>query len=326
MNRGKRSLLFAGIFTFVCLSPLAGQVSVKIAATVNGAAITQTDVDEILSPIYQQYQSTYQGEVLEQKLATARADILNQLIEDKLLLQEAQKQKETLLVDEKEIDRLVADLKAKFKTDEEFRAVLNQQKFTLLDLRKRYHEQLLVKHLVEKEVISHILITPAQIADYYAAHQETFREPDEARLRNIFIASRGDDEILQTKIREIYAKAHKGVPFAELVERYSEDQNVVAAGDMGTVKKGTMRPEIDSVVFVTPAGEVAPLVKTPNGYYIFKVEERRDSYIPALDKLQSVIRRRLFDDEMRVRMDEWVAKLRNQAYIEVNENEAKEKS
>jgi parvulin-like peptidyl-prolyl isomerase len=184
----------------------------------------------------------------------------------------------------------------------------------------------LVKKLVDREVVSLITITPAEIAEYFAAQAESFREPEAVRLRDIFLAQSSDEETLQTKIREIYAQLQRGVPFGELVERYSEDQNVISSGDMGIIRKGTLRAEIDSVVFNTAPGTVTPPVKTPNGYYIFKVESRQESRIPPLEKIQPVIRRRLFDEKMRVRMDQWIEQLKNQSFIEVKNHETKEKS
>ena len=62
---------------------------------------------------------------------------------------------------------MVNDLKENFKSLEEFDEVLKTQNVTLLDLRRRYKEQLLIKKAVAREVLIKIAISPAKISEYY---------------------------------------------------------------------------------------------------------------------------------------------------------------
>jgi len=287
----------------------------KILAVVNGEAITQTDIDELLSPIYLQYKNTYSGEELEKKLNTAKTDTLNQLIEDKLILQQAQKNK--LTVDEKEIDKLIDDLKSNFKTEQEFEDVLAGQNITLPELRKRYRDQSLIKKTIAQQVVGKIMITPSEIAAYYEAHPQEFRIPEQIRLRSIFLGINNNETEVEKKATEIYNLLSSGAEFVEMVEKYSEAPNVVDAGDMGLLKKNALREEIQNVVFQLNPGQITKPIKTNSGYYIFKVEEKKEPGMSALPEVQEKIRKILFSERVKIKLAEWLEKLKATAFIEV---------
>ncbi|MCG2711604.1 MAG: peptidylprolyl isomerase [Candidatus Omnitrophica bacterium] len=323
MNRIFTFLITIIIYLLFCVPSIAQEEQVrstqKILAVINSEPITQIDVDEILAPIYQQYKNTYSGKELEAKLEVARADILNQLIGDKLILQEAKKKE--LRVDAKEVDKLVGELKSNFKTIEEFDKVLKEQNVTLNDLSKRYEEQLLIKKAVGQEVLSKIIISPADISNYYEKNKEKFTVPKQIRLRNIFLSVKNNEEEILQKANNIYEQLQKGTAFIELVEKYSDAPNVVDSGDMGFIKRGSFREEIEDIVFNLEVGDFTKPLKTSSGFYLFKVIEKKEASIPALEIVQEKIHSQLFGQAVEKKVKEWVNKLKESALIEVKKNE-----
>jgi len=321
----KPAFLLVLLFLILNITPVYAQTGFtqKILAVVNGEAITQTDVDEILAPIYMQYKNTYQGEELGKKLEKAKGDILNQLIEDKLILQQAIK--DQLLVDPKEVDQLVNELRNNFATAEEFDTILDNQKVSLTDLRKRYEEQLLIKKAVQREILSKIIISPAEISEYYSANTEEFAIPEQIHLRNIFLTLEGKKpEEIEQKANEIYDQLQKGTEFVELVEKYSESPSVVDAGDMGFMNKGSLREEIESVVYKMDPGQITKPIKTSSGYYLFRIEDKKEATVSSLEDIQDKIKRFLYGKKLKLKFDEWLKKLKESAFIEVKANEKKE--
>ncbi|MCG2712821.1 MAG: SurA N-terminal domain-containing protein [Candidatus Omnitrophica bacterium] len=316
-------LFVISILLVTCAVAQQTEFTQKILAVVGGQAITQTDVDELLAPIYLQYKNTYKGNDLKQKLDIARADILEQIIEDKLILHEAKRRE--LTVDEKEVDKLIEDLKQDFSSWEEFEQVLKNQNTSLTELRKRYREQLLIKKAVGKAIISKIIISPGEVADYYEAHKNDFKIPEQIHLRSIFLNVNNNEEEIQKKADDIYAQLEKGTPFVELVEKYSEAPNVVDAGDMGFIKRGSLRAEIENTVFTLKTGAYSKPLKTPAGYYIFKIEGKKEATTSPLENVQENIRRYLFEEKIKVRLKEWIDKLKTTTLIEVK-TYGKEKS
>ncbi|MCK4995063.1 MAG: peptidylprolyl isomerase [Candidatus Omnitrophica bacterium] len=323
MNRIFTFLIAIIICVMFCIPSIAQEEKVrytqKILAVVNGEAITEIDIDEILAPIYQQYNNTYSGKELEAKLAVARADTLDQLIGDKLILQEAKKKE--LTIDPNEIDNLISELKAKFKTLEEFDSILKGQNVSLIDLRKRYEEQLLIKKAVGREVIGKIVVSPAAISEFYEKHESDFTIPKHVRLRNIFLGVNSNEEEIEQKANTIYEQLQKGTEFIELVEKYSEAPNVVDSGDMGYIKRGSFREEIEEIVFKLEVGDITKPLKTSTGFYLFKVIGKKEASVPPLETVQEQIHNQLFGEEVEKELKIWVNKLKESALIEVKKNE-----
>ncbi|MFH1460724.1 MAG: peptidylprolyl isomerase [Candidatus Omnitrophota bacterium] len=313
------NFIIAVVFFSQPLAITQPEFTQKILAVVNGEVITQTDVDELLAPIYIQYKSTYKGEELEEKLKIAKNDILSQLIEDKLILQEARAAQ--LKVDEKEVVKLIAELKNNFETIDEFETILKNRNVTLNDLRNRYEQQLLIKKIIARKVLSKITISPAKISEYYELNKQNFKIPEQVKLRSIFLNINDNVEEVINKANEIYAQLQKGVEFIELVEKYSEAPNVVNSGDMGYMKKGSLRGEIEEAVFKIKSGEFTPPIKTASGFYLFKVEDKKTETVSAFEDVQDEIRNLLYNKEVEIKLNEWIEKLKKDAFIEVKTDE-----
>jgi len=86
-----------------------------------------------------------------------------------------------------------------------------------------------------------------------------------------------DEEDMQARAADIRADIVKGtLDFAEAAKEYSDD-NATAdkGGDLGFIKKGDMAPEFEAVAFALKPGQISEPVRTPSGYELIKVEERK---------------------------------------------------
>ena len=98
------------------------EVVEQIVAKVNDDVITRSEVEEVLEPILKQYESAYAAEELKTKTAEARRNVIDRLIEEKLILQDA-KEKE-IEVNPSEVEKMIKQTMLKFPTEEKFFEVL----------------------------------------------------------------------------------------------------------------------------------------------------------------------------------------------------------
>jgi peptidyl-prolyl cis-trans isomerase SurA len=63
----------------------------RIVAVVNDEPITQSELDILLRPIYDEYKMEFRGEELVTQLNEVRQKLLSQLIEDRLVFQKAKR-------------------------------------------------------------------------------------------------------------------------------------------------------------------------------------------------------------------------------------------
>ena len=120
--RPSMKCLFLFLLSFLVLPgllPAADRRLVdRVTAVVNEEVITQSEFDTVFRPIYEQIKETYQGPELQKELREVRLKLLNQMIEDKLVYQEAEKMGIEVL--DSEIEEWIASFKSQFPDEATF--------------------------------------------------------------------------------------------------------------------------------------------------------------------------------------------------------------
>jgi parvulin-like peptidyl-prolyl isomerase len=307
------------ISVLLCSLLVKAEIVDGIIAIVNSEVITQADLNAILVPIYAQYKSTYSDEELLKKLDEAKNNILYQLIEDKLILQEARKY--GITATDEEVDERLEQIKSQFSDEQEFRAALNSQNLNLNDLKEKYKEQIMIKKIINLEVRSKVYVSPTEVALFYEKNKDDFELPERVEVKTIMIRKEDEspkavNEALK-KIKMIEAKLKEGEDFAKLAREYSHDPSAVDGGDMGYIPKGQMMNKIDEVIFNTPLGATTEIIETPIGYHIFKIVDIQDVSIEDFDEARIQIENYLFQEKAKERFDEWMEGLKDNAYISI---------
>jgi peptidyl-prolyl cis-trans isomerase SurA len=289
----------------------------KILAVVNDEVVTQTDLDVALSSAIDDLKRDYSGADLQAKIEETRKEFLNQMIEDKLILQEAKKL--NITVDDAEIDERLKEVKSRFPSEETFYAEVQKSGVSTDLLKKRYRENIMMSKLVNHEVREKIVVTPTEIENYYKKHADELRAPDSVHLRTIMLRfdDRNTEDLVKQKANDMVKLAREGRDFGELAKIYSQGVKANENGDFGFVEKGQMREDFEKVIFALKPGEVSEPVKTDTGYYIFKVDEKKESYVRSLSEARADIENIIFREKAQKRYQEWIAKLKRDAFIQI---------
>jgi peptidyl-prolyl cis-trans isomerase SurA len=298
-----------------------------VAAEVNGHAITEAELDKAYQT---QYPQRPEG-ATEDLIATQRLDLLGSLITNEILLQRAEKM--GLAAVDADVDAELNKLKAPY-TKDEFEKQLAERKLTENDLRSQIRRQLTVDKLINKEIVSHISITDADVANFYNANKPSFNlaEP-QIHLAQILVTPAPDPEVrnlknskaqnateARNKINDLWARLKRGDDFAMLAENYSEDPKSAAnGGDMGFLPESAMEkadPELRKLVGSLQPGATSPPIQSPEGYRILKMISREDAGQRDLNdpQVQTSIRETLRNSK---------EQLLREAYYEVARNNAK---
>ncbi|HXV28495.1 MAG TPA: SurA N-terminal domain-containing protein, partial [bacterium] len=171
-------------FTFSsALSAAETQLLDQVVAVVNEEPITQSELDMLLRPIYENFKNEYNGRDLYRKLNDVRRKLLNQLIEDRLVYQEAKKL--NIQADEADIERRIEKFKSRFSTAAEMDEALRRQGMTLTFIRDRFRRQAMIENLQDQQVRSKVVVSPGDIETYYAEHSDEFAQSEGIKLRTI---------------------------------------------------------------------------------------------------------------------------------------------
>jgi len=125
--------------------------------------------------------------------------------------------------------------------------------------------------------------------------------PGEIRVSHILVRTQGNDPVSEEralrKVGEIYSELQKPESiWEEICQLYSEDPGTKnSGGSLPFIGLGAVIPEFERVAFsLTEEGEISPPVRTPYGYHIIRLEEKKplDSY----EEMEQMIKSRILRD------------------------------
>ena len=275
----------------------------KIVATVNREIITQKDLDDFMNFMYLQLSAKYQGKELEDKMNGVKPDLLNRLIEDKLILEEAKK--ENIQVDEARVKAKISEIKSNYPSEAEFQDALVKQGLTQADIEKRIREQLLIFEIIDLQIRKKIIVSPKEVTDFYEEHKEEFVQLETRRVNSLITKN----EVLANKV---ISSLGQGANLDKISKEYSLELN-----DLGAVKKGQLVKEIEDVIFNMDVGSISKAIKVGDAYYIFKLGEILPLKKYNLVEVQEEIYYRLYELKMQEGLTRWLEDLRKKAYVEI---------
>jgi peptidyl-prolyl cis-trans isomerase SurA len=285
---GKRLLLlFCSFFLLSGLSS-AQEVLDRIVAVIGNQIILESELKAQLALYATQFGVDLKD---EQKRKELEKELLEQMINDNLLLIQAQKDT-TIEVTPKEVETGVEEqlkkVKSQFASEEAFQDQLKAEGLTENELKKKYKEQIKKQMLIERltsRKLSKVSVSTKEVRDFYQTYQDSIPDqPESIKLNHILLGIKTNQttlDSLKKKAEMILNLAKKGEDFASLASEYSDDPTGKNGGDLGFFKIGDMIEKFEIAAFVLNPGEISDLVETEFGYHIIKVEEKTDDAVHA---------------------------------------------
>lgn len=295
----------------------SAEIADRVVAVVNQEAITLMDLLETIQISLQSGQQIRPGEE-----AKVRAQVLQQLIERRLLVQEAIKEKITVSDDElkEQIDEVMKRNNAKSR--EEFEENLKAQGLTMEVVRRSLREQRLTQRVHQRRVTSRISVTDQEVDAYLSENRAKLETGLSYHARHIVILPKPEGseegwEAARLRTHEVWTKLRAGEGFEQLAREHSEDAAAKDGGDLGSLKRGELAPEFESQILRLSPGEFSEPVRTSVGYQIFKLEMKESLSGEAMAQARQQIRGILQREKSSSRFDAWIEELRKKAIIEI---------
>ena len=184
------------------------------------------------------------------------------------------------------------------------------------EVRKLLHEaerQILIGRLIEllrKEKTAPV--TDEQVAEFYKANPESFKQPDSYRVSHILVSDSGTAQQALERIKG-------GEPFAKVAEELSTDPSKSRGGDIGFFSKGQVIPEFEAAAAKLKPGEISGVVQTPLGYHILLLTETKPAYQKTLEEVKDQIRKGLQNQQGQQAVQSVVQDLRSKSRIKIKE-------
>lgn len=214
-----------------------------------------------------------------------RAEILQQLIAEKLILAKAKELQ--LTVDpsdvENAVDQQIEDLERRTGGRAGLERELAREGMSLNELRLTYRDQihnyLLKDRLMASQLRQRIRITDDDVREYYLENRDKIpNRPESLELAQILISIEASDAISRDVLRrveQVKSEATAGVDFGELAKRYSEGPSAERGGDLGWFRYGDFNsPAFEDAANELGIGEISDPVRSQFGYHLIQLLER----------------------------------------------------
>jgi peptidyl-prolyl cis-trans isomerase SurA len=252
-----------------------GEMLDRIAAIVNDGLVLKSELDAQMDAVTKRLQ--------EQKVELPSQSVLKQQVLDRLIVQEIQTQhakRVGLTVSDEQLNSALQEIASRNKIPfDQLPTALSAQGVDYKQYREGMRKELTLNTLRQRDVIAHINVSPREL-EQFLARQQSSAANDEFNVSHILLslpeaATPQQLEEITHKAQDLAARASKGEDFGQLAIANSNSQTALDGGQLGW-RKGTQLPQfiLDLVAPMKP-GQVSAPVRTPSGFHIVKLNERR---------------------------------------------------
>ncbi len=174
----------------------------------------------------------------------------------------------------------------RFKTTAELQGFLRATGYSVSDLLLVVKLQMLGERLQKKIVDASVRVTQSEIARFYRLNAHNFEIPETREVRVIRTLTAAAGERARHQIAT-------GESFASVARRDSIDKISRAHGGLTEIVRGGNPPALAAAVYVARPGRLGGPVKTPLGYFVFRVESVTPRSVRPLAQVAGAIRQQL---------------------------------
>ena len=306
-----RGLKFGLLFTTAIILSVAACRPSGPDSPLNSPIVAVIGEDTILLSEFEKALSITTGQLEldqnEKELAALKENLLDQLINERLSIAEADRFQ--IEISPSELDAAVSKMKGSY-TDEEFQLLMAEQKIEKQEWVEQLRKEILIQKVVRLATDRPVEILDEEIVNYFETHKEEFQKGASVRARQIVVPTQEE----ANEIRELLLGRQD---FTEVARSRSISPDSSLGGDLGFFTIEEMPKEFE-IVFGLKIGEISPVVKSPYGYHLFEVTEQSPGKTLGLQEASDIIREILIEKKRKQLYTEWIADLKQKKGIKIN--------
>jgi peptidyl-prolyl cis-trans isomerase SurA len=267
----------------------------RVVAVVGNRPILSSQVDE---EIFSRQSQGLKPPSSPEELEALRKQVIQGIIDDELLVQEAERDT-TIKVTDQEIadgvEQQIKKIRSNFSSELEYAAELRKAGFQTPDEYRRWltdqqRRAALQNRLVEERrgsgKLKSVIPTEREMREYFDQQKGSLeKRPATISFRQIVVAPQPSGESRQRAYQladSIAQGLRGGGDFAVAAKRFSMDSGSrELGGSLNWFRRGTMVPEFERVVFALKPGVISDPVETPFGYHVIQVERVQPGEVQA---------------------------------------------
>jgi peptidyl-prolyl cis-trans isomerase SurA len=263
--------LFLGTAAYAEVRPLN-----RVVAIVDNDVIMQSQLDTRLREVQQT--------IAKRGASLPPEEVLSQQVLERLIIENIQLQigeRSGIRITDEELNQALTTIAQRNGMSlEQFRAALAQDGLSYEEARDQVRREMVINRVRQRRVAERIQVTDQEVQNFLASDLGKMQLSEEFRLANILIpvtegASSKAIQAAEQKAQAIYQQTREGADFAQLAIANSASETALEGGEMGWRKAAQLPPPFDAMAGALAVGEVTEPLRTPGGFIMLKLLEKR---------------------------------------------------
>jgi peptidyl-prolyl cis-trans isomerase SurA len=272
-----RPLLLGALFLSTVAQAQVQPIN-RVVAIVDNDVVMQSQLDARLREVQQT--------ITQRGGALPPVGVLSQQVLERLIIENIQLQigdRSGIRITDEELNQSIGTIAQRNGMSiEQFRAALANDGLSYTDARDQVRREMIISRVRQRRVAERIQVTDQEVQNFLASDLGKMQLSEEFRLANILIAvtegaSSQDIQAADRQARELYEQLQQGADFAQLAIARSASETALEGGEMGWRKAGQLPPPFDAMINALSVGQVTEPMRTPGGFIMIKLLEKRGS-------------------------------------------------
>ena len=255
-----------------------GQFLDGVAALVNDGIVLRSSLDQQIKTISER--------ALGQQMTLPPADILEEQVLERLIVEEVQLQRAEMVgirISDQMLNNVISNMAQQAGVAfEQMPALLEADGISYADYRAEIRRQVTIDQLRQIEVIQRIAVSPREIDQCLEDLDDNVVVNSEYNLSHILIsvpdsATNAQFNDAETLANEVYQQIQDGVEFSQMAVTHSDSQTALEGGALGWLKGSDLPTLFFDVMDNLEAGQVSPPVRNVSGFHLVKINDLRSA-------------------------------------------------
>ncbi len=277
----------------------------SVKAIVDDEIITQEEVVKRAAVAIKEAQERYKENELMSKIDEILNNTLEEMIDRKVLVKEAQRLFGTDVARMNEVDKdLDSFLKGAVKNVgslTKYYEIAESQGINPIEKKNELRQDIMVDKIMKENVYDKVKVQPKILRRYYNENIEEFHQKKEVKIRQIIIkySSHNNNKAETVSLaKQVMIRINQGEDFASLAKEFSNGENAEKGGLWTFEEVNDLRKDLRDVVYSLKDNQCSSIIESPIGYHIFKVELIKPEKIKEFEEVQDEIYKKIYREEI----------------------------
>jgi peptidyl-prolyl cis-trans isomerase SurA len=258
-----------------CCTVASAQMLDRIVAVVDNEMILESELNA-------QTQFFIMSNKLDQNTPGLREQVLQSMINEKLILAKAIEDSVTVTEDEvtQQLDAVIQQRIQSAGSEQRLEELYGMP---ISRIKREYRDEMkknLLSQRLQQQRFGAAQVGRVDVEGFFNAYKDSLGEvPEEVELAHIFVKPKFDETAkaeTKKKLQSLFDSLKAGIAFEDLAKRHSQDPgSATQGGDLGFVRRGLFVKEFETAAFALKEQELSGIVETDFGLHIIQLLERR---------------------------------------------------